>query len=138
MSTRSNIGMQNSDGSITAIYVHWDGYPDHHVPILTEHYAAEDKVRALLALGSLSSLAEEVGERHDFDDHSEKFNSQCRAYGRDRGEDGTESRTFPSEAEFNSYASNDYAYLFKSGQWFARERGGAWALASLMLEASEA
>jgi len=91
-------------------------------------------VLALLALGSLSSLAEEIGEKHDFDDHSEKFDSWCRAYGRDRGEEGTGPRTFPSEAEFNVYAVNDCAYLFKGGQWLARKHSGAWTLAESLLE----
>ena len=60
MATRSNIGIKNSDGSIEMIYCHWDGYPDNQLPILTEHYNTEDKVRELLALGDISVLAERV------------------------------------------------------------------------------
>ncbi len=29
MATRSNIGIVNDNGSVTGIYCHWDGYPEH-------------------------------------------------------------------------------------------------------------
>ena len=139
MATRSNIGIQNDDGTIIGIYVHNDGYPDHHVPILTAHYDTEDKVRALLALGDLSRLASHVGEAHDLDDYSGKFNDVCNAYGRDRGEKGTDAQTFPSEREFNLFASNMYTYLFKGGEWLARSwEDGTWITAKAMLEAEDA
>ena len=38
MATRSNIGIVNEDDSITAIYCHWDGYPEHNGKILLNHY----------------------------------------------------------------------------------------------------
>ena len=67
MGTRSRIGVVNPDDSITSIYCHWDGYPEHHLPILTGHYTTEDKAADLIALGSLSSLEPEIGVRHNFD-----------------------------------------------------------------------
>ena len=37
MATRSAIGYIRPDGSIRAVYCHWDGSPGHQLPILTEH-----------------------------------------------------------------------------------------------------
>lgn len=52
MGTRSRIGILESNVSVTSIYCHWDGYVEHHGPILRDHYATVEKVRALIALGT--------------------------------------------------------------------------------------
>ena len=118
MSTRSNIGIQNEDGTVDFIYCHSDGYPSHHWPILTEHYATEEKVRALLALGDLSRLGEEIGQQHHpFTSHWPRHAAFCLAYGRDRGEAGTEAKLVQSFDEFDAQANQDYAYLFRVGRW---------------------
>lgn len=67
MSTRSNIGRKNLDGSYDVIYCHSDGYPSYNGRILYEHYQNKEKIDQLIALGALSSLNEEIGERHPFD-----------------------------------------------------------------------
>lgn len=56
MATRSAIGYLRPNGSIRAVYCHWDGSPSHHLPILKEHYNTLPKVRALIKPGSMSSL----------------------------------------------------------------------------------
>ena len=56
MGTRSMIGMVEADGSVSAIYCHWDGYLSHNGKILDEHYDSDIKVAELIALGNLSSL----------------------------------------------------------------------------------
>jgi len=56
MATRSAIGYIRPDGSIRAVYCHWDGSPGHQLPILTEHYSGVRKVQALIKPGSMSSL----------------------------------------------------------------------------------
>ena len=61
MATRSLIGKQNADGTITSIYCHFDGYPEHNGVILQEHYSTPVSVGELLALGNLSVLAEQIG-----------------------------------------------------------------------------
>ena len=47
MSTRSRIGILNPDGSTRTIYCHSDGYPEHQLPILTQHYSSIEKVEEL-------------------------------------------------------------------------------------------
>lgn len=119
MATRSFIGKLNSDGSVNGIYCHFDGYPDHNGKILQDNYLDSVKVDALLALGSLSSLGAEIGEKHDF---NERTNAAfCKAYHRDRGEDFEENTVFPSIKEMQLEANNklgaEFAYVFVEGKW---------------------
>jgi len=110
MSTRSRIGLviqHEWAETVRSIYCHHDGYPSHVGRLLLEHYDTLAKVEELLNLGSLSSLGEVIGEKHDFDwmqkmfadtrdnpdpsafaNHPDwkRFRPMCLAYGRDRGE----------------------------------------------------
>ena len=60
MSTRSHIGIWNEDGSLDVIYCHWDGYPSYNGALLLHRYQDPEKIRELIALGDISSLAESV------------------------------------------------------------------------------
>ena len=117
MSTRSCIGVKLPDGTINAIYCHFDGYPDHHFPILVEHYNSQELAEALVELGDMSVLAEsiECPEGHSFDS---KFKDYSVYYGRDRGEDGVEFRNYPDEEALN-VLFQDYMYLWDGTKWMA-------------------
>lgn len=106
MGSRSNIGILEPNGSVTYIYCHWDGYVSHHGPILRDHYTTERKVRALIALGSISSLGAELGEKHAFDG---PHDGVCNVYGRDRGESDVDAVSGTVEA---FYSDHGRAYLF--------------------------
>lgn len=117
MSTHACIGKRNHDGTITSIYCHSDGYPEHTGKILAEHYRDAAKLDALLALGDISVLYPEVdppdGATHNW---QERYLNVTVAYGRDRGETGTAARTggeklFDVLREF-------YTYLWIDGEWF--------------------
>ena len=112
MGTRSRIGKTNKDGSVTSIYVHWDGYLDHVGRILANHYTTDEKVDGLVGLGDLSSLGEEIGTKHNFDTCPR---NECNAYGRDRGEDGVE----PVTHDMSEWPDSgwEYRYLWDSGAW---------------------
>ena len=141
MATRSNIGILNEDGTITAIYCHWDGYPEGVGLTLVNHYPDEDKVRHLISLGSISVLGEEVEPpvpiTDDIDNNRvrgilERFEPPLEhtfdsplpgitiAYHRDRGEQ-FEQTSFASEYGYNS-GWIDYNYLFKNGEWYCGGR----------------
>jgi hypothetical protein len=62
MATRSTIAKYNADGTITAIYCHYDGYPQHNGRILNEYYASNSGANLLLKLGSFSALYENVDQ----------------------------------------------------------------------------
>lgn len=123
MSTRSRIGMLNGDGTITSIYVHFDGYPNYMGPKLTGNYNTEEKLKKLLALGDLSSLEPNLtppeGVKHTFmDPHPETTVS----YYRDRGEPWKETRpiTYRNKAQYAREDSVSYKYLFnpKTNKWY--------------------
>ncbi len=64
MGTRSRIAVMH--GSVAkSVYCHWDGYLEHNGTILQEHYDSS-KANHLVALGDLSSLRPELGEKHAF------------------------------------------------------------------------
>lgn len=130
MSTNSRIGILNEDGSVISIYCHWDGYPSHNGKILFESYNTPEKIYALMELGDLSSLGEEIGEKHDFNERPEGV---CTAYGRDRDESDVEPRTYKNEQDF--YANGqEYNYLFKDGKWHVRGRRLNCELSPLIIE----
>ncbi len=60
MSTRALIGKKNDDGTIDAIYLHRDGYPEHAHTVLGEHYASDTKADELLGFGDCLDLAPTV------------------------------------------------------------------------------
>lgn len=113
MATRSHIGKQLENGQIKYIYCHWDGYPEHNGAILKEHYTTEAKVDELLALGDLSHLGEDIGEKQDFANISTHKDGWCLAYGRDRGEENTEARI----GDTDDFLDQEYSYLFVNGKW---------------------
>lgn len=127
MSTRSRIGIFENN-EVRSIYCHWDGYISHNGFILDRYYTTADEVKELIELGDLSVLGKRIGEKVDFDRMSmnsayrEKYDGQCVAYNRDRGE------------ELNIWTSSiadmrndqEYNYLFKDGKWYVScyETGG--------------
>jgi hypothetical protein len=113
MATRSYIGVRNLNASVDYIYCHFDGYPDHNGKILTEHYADMDKVNALMKLGDLSVLGEQIGEKHDF---NKRTRGWCLAYGRDRGESNVSVRTGDYKELINDQ-NVDYVYVFDGDYW---------------------
>ena len=121
MGTRSSIAMEHPDGSITSIYCHWDGYPRHNGKMLFNHYGQE-KVIQLLSLGDISSLAADIGTKHDFD---QSPNGEVNAYGRDRGDTDTEAVTHASIAEWVKECGQEYNYLLDTnGVWLM---SGGWS-----------
>ena len=127
MATRSRIGMEMADGSVKSIYCHWDGYVSHNGAILSEHYTDPKKVEALIELGAISSLNENVNPENE--GHS--FNSPKKgvtvAYHRDRGEKRIAPRIDSSVPVFFNSDIEEYGYLFtQEGEWLVKSasRGG--------------
>ena len=88
MATNSLIVRANRDGSFDAIKVHF-GHPDSLGPKLLLHFNDDAKIAELLALGQLSTLEAEIGEKHRFNDPHPGW---CIAYERDRGDDPVPAR----------------------------------------------
>ena len=135
MATRSNIGILNSDGTVDYIYCHFDGYLSNNGKILNQHYTTEEKVRALINLGDLSVLGEDIGEKQSFE---VRVKGYCLAYGRDRGESNTEAKRC-SYVDYTKEYFEEYIYLFTPGKgWEVREYGmNYWADLSKALQTME-
>jgi hypothetical protein len=101
MSTRSLIGYKDDETcTIRASYCHWDGYPSHHGPFLTENYNNLNRARALVEGGPMSNLGSRLCD-------IQRYN------------DGQEIEVFDSEAllldRLNSGIS--FIYLYDGNKW---------------------
>lgn len=116
MGTRANIIVQRGRQEFALIYTHWDGYPSGNGVLLDRFHNDHEAALEIVLNGDLSSLAERItpfpGEEHSFD----KAAPFCTTfYGRDRGEDGTEARTYDTLEEALLNADNEYVYVWTIG-----------------------
>ena len=128
MSTNSRIGVMHGN-KVKSIYCHWDGYLEHNGQILDQYY---DSVKAnqLVALGDLSSLRPQIGEKHAFSQfdlppeeveaYKELTRDWCTFYGRDRGEVSVwkVANTFEEFLEQADGCGAEYYYIMKDGVWY--------------------
>jgi hypothetical protein len=116
--------------NVKSVYCHWDGYLEHNGAILQEHY---DSVKAnqLVALGDLSSLRPEIGEKHAFSQFELRAEevagfkllteNMCTFYGRDRGEEGAEWKTHTNFVDFFAEVEGSWCewyYIMRDGVWY--------------------
>jgi hypothetical protein len=116
--------------NVKSVYCHWDGYLEHNGAILQEHY---DSVKAnqLVALGDLSSLRPNIGEKHKFspfdcdeltsEEFEKRYGGMCTFYGRDRGETGTEWKTHTNFVDFFAEVDGSWCewyYIMRDGVWY--------------------
>lgn len=113
MATRSTIAVQHANGSVSQVYCHWDGYLEHNGRILQESFNSYERAEALVALGSISSLENDI--------ESTVF------YGRDRNEDDTEPQVFANWSKFEKEMQHEeYDYVFRNGKWFVMQYEREW------------
>lgn len=105
MSTRALIGYDatpfGKTTKVLAVYLHYDGYPEHVLPILTEGYNSLDDAVKLIHCGAdIRGLAHRV--------------TDCDFFDRD-----AEPRVFNSVEDFRSSVNDyvEYLYLFVDGEW---------------------
>jgi len=148
MGTRSRIAVMHGD-KVKSVYCHWDGYLSNNGRILQEHYDST-KANNLVALGDLSSLRPEIGEKHAFsrlevpmDDeaYDKLYGNMTTFYGRDRGETGTEWKVAHSFEEFLEQVDNcggEYYYIMKDGVWYCGDTYDRTPLSGKLTLLSEA
>jgi hypothetical protein len=102
MATRSTIGIKSQDGTVKAIYCHWDGYPAGVGLGLIDNYNSKEQAEALIALGGFSSLRETLEE------------TKAGAY----GNDSDKARNFTGVQDWldNFNSGEEYAYLYEDGK----------------------
>ena len=131
MATRSYISYYDGERLVTQ-YCHYDGYIEGVGETLHRCYKEPNRVKQLSRLGDLSVLKEEIEPTgpHSFDNREEGVTV---AYGRDRGEEGTQSkvtyRKFKTVGEIFTYLRKhfneeyNYVYLVKTKEWYVSEYG---------------
>jgi len=122
MATRSTIAYKTTRG-ITAIYSHWDGYPEGVGRILHENYQAAYKIGKLVQMGDVSSLGAEIGKKQDFDDRSTQRDDWTLFYTRDRGEDAPCKEFETIQEWMDHYDWSDYYYLWNGKEWLVSKAG---------------
>ena len=134
MATRSTIALEYADGTVDQIYCHWDGYLEHNGRILQEHYKDPFKVRKLMDLGDVSSLAPSIEKPagHTFDKSVDGYTV---FYGRDRGETGVGSRRFKSFADYKAnHQYEEFEYILRTdGRWYVCKYNGSYELLALAM-----
>ena len=122
MATRSTIAILNNDGTVTAIYCHWDGYLEHHGLILSEYYTEQSKVKELISNGDLSALRENINptEEHSFEKPQDDV---CIYYHRDREEDWESNK--PTNYDglnelWDDFKNSDreFLYIYIGNDWY--------------------
>ena len=129
MSTRCLVARENRDGSFDSIYVHF-GHPSRIGPLLTHHYTEDAKIAQLLALGGLSHLGEEIGQKQSFNQPNPKW---CLAYERDRGDDPPPADHAESLNDLIQHARR----LFIRDVFVWRRELRAWAMVRMPEETEE-
>jgi hypothetical protein len=101
MSTRCLVARLNEDGTVDAIYNHFDSYYDGLGADLLKHFDTKEKVNSLIKRGSGSYVLDEKGY-----------------------EDG-KNYHYNSEDDFFKQVDSDcfieFGYIWKDDRWFARD-----------------
>lgn len=126
MATHATISYFDEDTKkYHSIYSHWDGGLEWVGKVLKEHYSSLDKVKKLVALGSISSLGERIAPigKHSFD---EREKGVTVAYNRDRGDEWENVKPLVS-SKLKKADRQDYNYLFENGEWkYITDCGKEW------------
>jgi len=118
MGTHATIAVEHENGTVTEVYVHWDGYLGHVGKMLVEHYNSLELAEELVREGAISTLQKRLtplGAEHSFDNQEKDVTV---FYARDRGEEMSKQ----VYVDFDDYTRDDstkqgYDYIFRDGEW---------------------
>src|SRR6056297_1414712 len=105
MSTRATIAYRRDDGRFEAVYLHFDGYPEHTGVILNEHYADADLARSLVAGGDLRGFDDQTHQPEHYSD----------------GRPPAVMPTIPALLDFAHNCAAAYLYVFEDNQWHCQK-----------------
>ena len=128
MGTRSRIAVMHGE-VCKSVYCHWDGYLEHNGQVLEQYYDSA-KANNLVALGDMSTLRPQIGEKHAFSQfdlppeeveaYKELTRDWCTFYGRDRGEVSVwkVANTFEEFLDQADGCGAEFYYIMKDGVWY--------------------
>ena len=105
MSTRAIVSVRRADESYAAVYLHFDGYPEHTGEILMQHYNDQSAAESLVDGGDLRCLDRPTGEA-------------------ERYSDGDPPAILPNNGSLIDFARNcgvQYVYVFDDGTWSCKK-----------------
>jgi hypothetical protein len=117
MATRSCIAIRTGSARkprYLAVYCHYDGYPEHQLPILTEHHNSASAALVLVAGGDISCLRTNLGWNR------ETLPKSGPLYYADRGETDVDPRVFTDIQQLIEHfqcsgCEHCYVYVLKQG-----------------------
>ncbi|MGG6055897.1 post-segregation killing protein PndC [Salmonella enterica] len=116
MATHCSISVRTTDG-IKSVYCHFDGHKKGVGALLENHYNTQEKAEELIAGGDISVLGERCDkpEGHSFENPVDGYTVY---YGRDRGEENKQARTYHSLALALKKEKQEYCWVFDDGRWY--------------------
>lgn len=105
MSTRATIAVRRADRTYAAVYLHFDGYPEHTGALLMANYQTTEEAETLIDGGDIRCLDAELGE-------AERF------------ADGDPPAILPTHDSLMDFARNcgaRFVYVFDDGAWSYKE-----------------
>jgi hypothetical protein len=105
MSTRATIAVRRADRTYAAVYLHYDGYPEHTGALLMANYKTIEEAETLVEGGDIRSLDAVTGE-------AERF------------ADGDPAAILPTNDSLLDFARNcgaRFVYVFDDGAWSYKE-----------------
>jgi hypothetical protein len=114
---------------VNSVYCHWDGYLEHNGQVREQYYDSA-KANNLVALGDMSTLRPQIGEKHAFSQfdlppeeveaYKELTRDWCTFYGRDRGEVSVwkVANTFEEFLDQADGCGAEFYYIMKDGVWY--------------------
>lgn len=124
MGTRSAIGFAEYDGSIRAIYCHYDGYVEHNGKLLDEYYNSIEAVEELLDMGDVVALQSTI--------EGTKF------FIRDNKAPNAHANDFKDVSEFYEHYNEigcEYFYIFNGIEWIVADGDGEFKRVGELLPA---
>ena len=148
MATRSTIALEFADGTVGQVYCHWDGYLDHNGRKLLENWSDPYKLRELIELGSVSSLREEIGVKHNpdspsrfadpvaYEAYKETYGHMTTFHGRDYGQSESTTSYFKNFEEYEKeHDYQEYEYILRNdGVWYVSQGGDYEPLMEAIIE----
>ena len=126
MSTRSMIAIENSDGTLDAVYCHSDGYLEHVGFVLYAFYNTPEKVKALISLGAMSWLGYRIGKPFSLNKcytdsaYFVQYQNQCAPYYDCGKEKKKEICHYKSRNSLYKIDCIDFVYIFRNGAWYVK------------------
>lgn len=120
MSTQSYICKEQADGSYYGIYCCMDGYLNYNGRVLITYYNSSEAANEIIALGDIATLQPKLYPdnnlgKHGFE-YAERQEGVTVAFGRDRGDEGTEAQIVTLEQAKQSMCEFMYIYGC-DGKW---------------------